>query len=470
MLDTSEIPETIHYDKIGGGNVVFYTLNSYLNCPSNGKHVLQDFEDIIKKYPRKRAVHEGEKPALAYHIVQSFDGYVSPTFANAIGVDFAKEFLKGYRVQISTHTNTKNIHNHIIFSCVNDRGERYNDCDTSMAEMRRVSDRICEEHGISILENTKEYKPKHYKGRDGSNHAYEATPRKNELISMRRKKKRYTDDISSYRNSQGYREDLYMGMKHKEFIKHDIDECLPLVDSYEDLLMMLQKEYGYSIKAYRKNAKDNESRWLAHITFTYKAFTKGVRDSSIGENGFYERENLEKLINSGFFKEKSGKEKRQAEINQRLNALHFVEENKITDYRAIEDVVTRQNEKYDSVNEQAAQLANKIKRTEYVINHQEKYLGNASQNKMEQLRKNVDSRKMEYKDLREQLSDAERKMKDAKEAVAFLKNTSKGKSAEYAGTWESVERTISEKKKMDAITNEKQNKRKSFKQSRLWDR
>ena len=98
------------------------------------RHVLKDFQDILERHPRKRTVHDGERPALAYHIIQSFDGYVSPTIANSIGIEFAEEFLRGYCVQISIHTNTDNIHNHIIFACVNDRGERYNDCDATMAK------------------------------------------------------------------------------------------------------------------------------------------------------------------------------------------------------------------------------------------------------------------------------------------------------------------------------------------------
>ncbi len=454
----SNIPETIHYDvDEKSGVATFYTLNSYLNCPSNGKNVLNDFEEILEKYPRKRTVHEGETPALAYHIIQSFDGYLAPAVANSIGIEFAEKYLEGYRVQISTHTNTDNVHNHIIFACVNDRGERYNDCDATMAKMRKVSDKICEERGLGILEKTKEYKLRRWKDEDGQVHAFEVTPRKIGLIQKWEKEVGLRDDVSSYRNSDGYRESCNQKRTQKEMLKSDIDRCLPLVSRYEDLLKMLQED-GYKIKAFRKNAKEDESPWLAHITFTHKAYSKGVRDSSISEDGFYERKNLEKLIADGYFKDRatetiSDKEKGQDEIGRRLNALHFLEENKITNYRAIQGVVDRQNEMFAFVSETLEQLAIKIKKAEYIVNHPEKYQDKISQEECERLRKRIASWKKQYKNLYEKLAEQHRVIEKTEEAIAVLKETDRGKSQELIGTWESVENAIKGRKEADIENN-----------------
>ena len=117
-----DIEDTIKYarnDKTG--EVVFKTLNSYQNSMTRGRDFASECKALLEKHPRKRAVRDYEEPALLYHLVQGFEGYVSPTLANCIGRELAEEYLGRYLVQVSTHTNTENIHNHII--CAPIRGE-----------------------------------------------------------------------------------------------------------------------------------------------------------------------------------------------------------------------------------------------------------------------------------------------------------------------------------------------------------
>jgi len=54
----------------------------------------------------------------------------------------------------AAHTNTNNPHVHIIYNSVNlDCGGKFQDFKRSAIALRKVSDRVCLEHGLSIIEN-----------------------------------------------------------------------------------------------------------------------------------------------------------------------------------------------------------------------------------------------------------------------------------------------------------------------------
>jgi len=95
---------------------------------------------------------------LAFHSFQSFKkNEVSPEVAHEIGVKLAQE-MWGDRFEaiVSTHTNTKITHNHFVVNSVSFvDGKRYYDKRESYAELRHLSDSICQEYGISVLEEKK---------------------------------------------------------------------------------------------------------------------------------------------------------------------------------------------------------------------------------------------------------------------------------------------------------------------------
>lgn len=90
------------------------------------------------------------------HCMQSFEGYeVAPEEAHEIGVQLARE-LWGDRFQIvvATHLNTNNVHNHIVFNSVSFvDGKRFHFCTEETMRIRAVSDRICRERNLSVIEH-----------------------------------------------------------------------------------------------------------------------------------------------------------------------------------------------------------------------------------------------------------------------------------------------------------------------------
>ena len=100
----------------------------------------------------------GADDVIAYHVRQSFKpGEITPEEANRLGVEFAKLFTKGrHAFVVCTHIDKSHIHNHIIWSAVNlDCDRKFRNFWGSTKAVRRLSDTICIENGLSIVEDPK---------------------------------------------------------------------------------------------------------------------------------------------------------------------------------------------------------------------------------------------------------------------------------------------------------------------------
>ena len=98
---------------------------------------------------------------LGFHAYQSFKGCeVTANEAHEIGIRLAEELWGNkFQVIVTTHTNTKNVHNHFVINSVSFvDGKRYYDNKTNYAIMRKVSDNICKEYELQTLEEKSYYK------------------------------------------------------------------------------------------------------------------------------------------------------------------------------------------------------------------------------------------------------------------------------------------------------------------------
>ena len=118
----------------------------------------QQFDSV-----RKHAGKEGGY--LAFHLIQSFSpGEVDFDTAHKIGIELADKLLKGkYQYVVSTHIDKGNVHNHIIFNSVSFKDyKKYNSSPSSYYFIRRLSDSLCKEHGLSVISEPKEKGISHY--------------------------------------------------------------------------------------------------------------------------------------------------------------------------------------------------------------------------------------------------------------------------------------------------------------------
>ncbi len=105
-----------------------------------------------------------QKDVLLYQIRQSFKpGEITPEQAQEIGYELAMRFTKGrHQFIVATHIDQAHIHTHIIYNSTNIDGTRkFRDFLGSGRAVRKISDRMCLEHGLSIVENPKRGN-KHY--------------------------------------------------------------------------------------------------------------------------------------------------------------------------------------------------------------------------------------------------------------------------------------------------------------------
>lgn len=113
------------------------------------------FEDMcqIKKIWHK------EKGVQGFHLVQSFaPGEISPELAHQIGMEFADRLLGGkFQAVVSTHLNTKCIHNHIVWNSVSmENGKKYRSNEkTYVTGVRKISDELCVKHRLSVIRTEK---------------------------------------------------------------------------------------------------------------------------------------------------------------------------------------------------------------------------------------------------------------------------------------------------------------------------
>lgn len=272
--DTADALGYTECDKKTG--IVFYkTISSSINC---------SLENANSEMKKVREQFGKDDKNLAYHLVQSFDEKVDPATAHEIGRRFAEEFLGAYQCVISTHTNTDHTHNHFVFNCVPFLGgNKYYDNNGTKREIRKISDRLCREYGLNVLESTAEMKLVKYKDVNGKTKFFEPTERKSAL------QKGEFSDANDYRNTKSFEEKETFKKSNLQVVREDIEQLIPFATDYENLLTML-REVGYEIKD-----KTAGGEWRKHISFKAPTQEKSTRDYSIdGES--YTREALSARI------------------------------------------------------------------------------------------------------------------------------------------------------------------------------
>lgn len=140
-------------------------LHSILGEAMNRDHTEQDlfqsglgctlaspFEDMlaVKKQWHKLGGVEG------YHLVQSFaPGEATPELAHQIGLELAQRLLGGeFQAVVSTHLNTRCVHNHIVWNSVSlTDGRKYRSNEKSYyTQVRRISDELCRKYSLSLIQ------------------------------------------------------------------------------------------------------------------------------------------------------------------------------------------------------------------------------------------------------------------------------------------------------------------------------
>ncbi len=120
-----------------------------VNCDEN--NAVNEFMDAKRLWKKTGGI-------VAYHGYQSFAaGEVDAKTAHEIGVKLAIALWGDrFQVVVSTHCNTGHYHNHFALNSVSyTDGKRYYDNKETYNRMRKESDRLCKEYGLSVIEKPK---------------------------------------------------------------------------------------------------------------------------------------------------------------------------------------------------------------------------------------------------------------------------------------------------------------------------
>lgn len=122
-----------------------------VNCL--GQHAYEEFMATKNLYGKACGTY-------FYQYVQSFlPGEIqSYEEAHRIGLEFAGKSFPGYEVLVATHldayddSGVQRVHNHFIVNSVSfENGRKIHFTPNALQELRKISDDICREHGLSVL-------------------------------------------------------------------------------------------------------------------------------------------------------------------------------------------------------------------------------------------------------------------------------------------------------------------------------
>ena len=249
-------------EKTEGGELV----TAYACTPEFCEQEFLLTKSEYQKITGRKQKHE----VIAYQIRQSFKpGEVTAEEANKIGYELAMRYTKGkYAFIVATHTDRAHIHNHIIFNSTSlDCQRKFKNSWYSFLGLQRLSDMICFEHGLSIIE------PKKYQDRA-----------------------KRTD----YPRRQAVREQ----------IREDIDTALSKSPKTMEELLSILSSMGYEIKR------------GTNIAVRGKNQKKFIRFRSLG-NGYSEADLAEAIMKRSGMRDGSRSTKRQ---QRPFNLLIDIEE------------------------------------------------------------------------------------------------------------------------------------------------
>jgi len=117
-----------------------------------------EFLLMKREYIAQTGRRRGKDDVIAYHLRQSFvPGEITPEEANRIGCELATRFTHGQHAYVvATHEDRRHVHSHIIISAVNlDCDRKFRNFWGSSKAIRRLSDTLCIQNGLSIIEQPK---------------------------------------------------------------------------------------------------------------------------------------------------------------------------------------------------------------------------------------------------------------------------------------------------------------------------
>ena len=268
---------------------------------------------------------------LAHHLIQAFEpGETTAEQAHEIGRQLADEVLQGkYPYVITTHIDKGHLHNHIIFCAVDMANQRkYISNRQSYAYIRRTNDRLCREHGLSVVMPGK-------------------------------------DKGKSYAEWDAQRK----GKSWKAKLKTAIDAAIPQARDFDSFLRLMEAQ-GYEMKrgkfiSFRSPGQERFTRCKTlGVDYTEEAITRRIKGLAVDrgpkrkvEQGISLRIEIENNIKA---QQSAGYARwpKLYNLKQAAKALNFLTEHQIESYEGLESRL----DEISTANDEAAAALKAVER------------------------------------------------------------------------------------------------------------
>lgn len=306
-------------DKTDGGELI----SSFACEPET---VVSEFA-LSKREYRELTGRVQENDIIAYQIRQSFKpGEVSPEEANRIGYEFAERFLKGnHAFLVCTHTDKAHIHNHIYWNSTTlDCTRKFSNFIGSYRAVRKLSDLICAEHRLSVIENPQKHGLSYNKWLGGHDKLSNRDLLRMAIDAALEKKPKDFDALLALLKSSGYT----VSRKGRLSLRHENQKKSIRLDSLGE---------GYSEQELRAVLTGSKT----HNPFVKKKYPKRKeRTTLISE--------IEAKLNSGkghWYDQKM----KVVKLKQMAKTFVYLEEKGFADYAALSNAAASAEERFNEL-------------------------------------------------------------------------------------------------------------------------
>ena len=290
-------------------------------------------ETAYQQFMRTKEKVDKKDGYLAFHLIQSFSpGEVDYETAHKIGIELADKVFKGrFQYVIATHIDRGNVHNHIIANSVSfkDFG-KYNSSPNSYYFIRRTSDMLCKEYGLSVVAEPKDKGKSHYE----------------HLLDKK-------------------------GQSWKSLLRQNIDRCIIKARDWDEFLLLMQRE-KYEIKSgkYISFRAEGQERFTRSKTLGADYTEEQIRNRIAGGKRIkIESSQRVSLIidieNAMKERQKNPEAYRQwatvQNIRTMANTLNFLTEHNLLDYDKLSEKTEATRENYNSTRTRIKEIEKRLK-------------------------------------------------------------------------------------------------------------
>ena len=150
------LAQALHYAENGEKTNLTETVQLVSGIHCRPETAWKEMRAVQERFGKTRGV-------VAMHAYQSFKpGEVTPEQCHAIGVKLARKVWGDrFQVLVATHLNTDCPHNHFVINAVSYLdGKKYEQRRSQYQDLRRISDQLCRENALSVIEKPKGKKPR----------------------------------------------------------------------------------------------------------------------------------------------------------------------------------------------------------------------------------------------------------------------------------------------------------------------